>query len=73
MTTDDTIWAIEPHTEAKHKILRYYLSAWFPILATTQNRLLYVDGFAGPGEFYKKDGSLVDGSPIIALKVARDH
>ena len=64
-----TIWPIEPHTQAKHEILRYYLGAWFPILATAHRRLLYIDGFAGPGEY--KDGE--DGSPIIALKVARDH
>ncbi len=64
-----TIWEIEPHTEAKHEILRYYLGAWFPILASVHRRLLYVDGFAGPGEY--KGGE--DGSPIIALKVARDH
>ncbi len=64
-----TIWEILPHTEAKHEILRYYLGAWFPILASVYLRLLYVDGFAGPGEY--KDGE--DGSPIIALKVARDH
>lgn len=63
------IWTIEPHTQAKHEILRYYLGAWFPIMATTQRKLLYVDGFAGPGEY--KGGE--DGSPIIALKVARDH
>ena len=63
------IWPIEPHTEAKHDILRYYLGAWFPILASTQRRLLYVDGFAGPGEY---EGGK-DGSPIIALKVASDH
>lgn len=73
MTTDEVLWDIEPHTEAKHKILKYYLGAWFPILAKTQNRLLYVDGFAGPGEYRKEDGSLVDGSPIIALKVVREH
>ena len=63
------IWSIEPHTKAKHEILRHYLGAWFPILASAQRRLLYVDGFAGPGEY--KGGE--DGSPIIALKVARDH
>jgi three-Cys-motif partner protein len=63
------IWPIEPHTQAKHEILRYYLGAWFPILATTQRRLVYVDGFAGPGEYEGGE----DGSPIIALKVARDH
>jgi three-Cys-motif partner protein len=64
-----TVWPLEPHTEAKHDILKYYLKAWFPILATTHLRLLYVDGFAGPGEY--KGGE--DGSPIIALKVAKDH
>jgi len=72
----DTIWEIPPHTEAKHEILQYYLGAWFPILAKIYLRLLYVDGFAGPGEYLKKvDGLLkkVDGSPIIALKVALEH
>ncbi len=65
----DVIWPIPPHTQAKHEILRHYLGAWFPILATTQRRLLYIDGFAGPGEY--KGGE--DGSPIIALKLAKDH
>ena len=65
----DVIWPIPPHTQAKHEILRHYLGAWFPILATTQRRLLYIDGFAGPGEY--KGGE--DGSPIIALKIAKGH
>jgi len=65
----DVIWPIPPHTQAKHEILRHYLGAWFPILATTQHRLLYIDGFAGPGEYKGQE----DGSPIIALKVAKDH
>lgn len=65
----DVIWPIPPHSQAKHEILRHYLGAWFPILATTQRRLLYIDGFAGPGEY--KGGE--DGSPIIALKIAKDH
>ena len=64
-----TIWEIPLHTKAKHEILRHYLGAWFPILASMHLRLLYVDGFAGPGEY--KDGE--DGSPIIALKVALEH
>lgn len=62
-------WSIPPHTQAKHEILRYYLGAWFPILVTTQHRLLYIDGFVGPGEHKGRE----DGSPIIALKVAKDH
>jgi three-Cys-motif partner protein len=64
-----TIWPLEPHTKAKHEILKYYLGAWFPILASVHLRLLYVDGFAGPGEYKGRE----DGSPIIALKVAQDH
>ena len=31
--------------------------------------MLYVDGFAGPGEYSKGE----DGSPIVVLKAARDH
>lgn len=65
-----TIWALEPHTRAKHEILRRYLQAWVPIL--TQGgfpRVLYIDGFAGPGRYSKGE----DGSPIIALRAALEH
>ena len=54
-------WRIELYTQAKHEILIYYLRAWFPILATTQRRLVYVDGFAGPGEYDEEE----DGSPKL--------
>lgn len=33
------------------------------------SRVLYIDGFAGPGEYSQGE----DGSPIIVLKSARDH
>ena len=62
----DTIWPIEPHTAAKHQILRKYLDAWLPILGTYNNRMLYIDGFAGPGEYTGGE----PGSPIIALEAA---
>ncbi len=65
----DTIWPIEPHTSAKHQILRKYLDAWLPILGTYNKRIVYIDGFAGPGEY--KGGE--PGSPIIALEAARTH
>jgi len=45
----ETIWQIEPHTTAKHQILGRYLHAWFPILGRFNRKLVYVDGFAGPG------------------------
>jgi three-Cys-motif partner protein len=62
------VWDREPHTEAKHTILKSYLDAWFPILASrwSSTGICYVDAFAGPGEY--SDGSI--GSPIIALGAA---
>ena len=65
----ETIWPIEPHTRAKHEILRRYLGAWFPILNTYHGRIVYMDGFAGPGEYEGGE----PGSPIIALDVAANH
>jgi len=61
-----TVWAMEPHTKAKHEILSYYLKGWLPILTSFNWRLLYVDGFAGPGQYTGGE----DGSPMLALKVA---
>ena len=45
----ETIWEAAPHTLAKHVILTSYLQAWFPILAKYNGRIVYYDGFAGPG------------------------
>lgn len=63
------IWDIEPHTEAKHAILRKYLNAWLPIITKWNGRVLYIDGFAGPGEY----AGGKDGSPIIAIKAVLEH
>jgi three-Cys-motif partner protein len=62
----ETLWEIEPHTKAKHEILRRYLGAWFPILGSKIPRIVYIDGFCGPGKYLGGE----DGSPIIALKEA---
>lgn len=64
-----TIWKIEPHTEAKHIILKKYLNAWLPIITRYNGRVLYIDGFAGPGEYIGGK----DGSPIIALNLCIQH
>ena len=62
-----TIWQLEPHTRAKHEILKRYLQAWMVILSQGKfSEILYIDGFAGPGEY---EGGEV-GSPIIALDTA---
>ena len=63
------LWKKEPHTDAKHRILGGYLKAWFPILGSSNRKIIYLDGFAGPGEYE----GFEDGSPIIALKIAKDH
>ncbi len=65
----ETLWEIEPHTIAKHEILKRYLDAWFPILATYNQRIIYLDGFCGPGRY--KGGE--EGSPVIAIKKALNH
>jgi len=63
-----TVWDAPPHTIAKIEMLQAYLVAWFQILGRkrTSQELLYVDGFAGPGEY--KNYSL--GSPLAALTAA---
>lgn len=68
-TPKETLWELDPHTKAKHEILRRYLSAWFPILNTYHSRIVYIDGFSGPGRY--KGGET--GSPIIAVEVAANH
>lgn len=65
-----TVWELEPHTRAKHEILKRYLQAWVPILSQGRfPELVYVDGFAGPGRYSKGE----DGSPVIALASAIDQ
>lgn len=70
MTPREPIWPLEPHTKAKHELLRHYLGAWYPILSSSgRQRLVFLDGFAGPGIY--KGGE--PGSPIIALDVLLGH
>ena len=68
-----TIWPAEAHTLAKHGILKTYLEAWGAILSNARNvsgrELLFVDGFAGPGEYSTGE----PGSPILALNAVIDH
>jgi three-Cys-motif partner protein len=68
-TPAETVWPIEGHTKAKHSILRGYLDAWLPIMSRANRRLVYVDGFAGPGVYAGGE----PGSPIIALKSFLEH
>ena len=65
----NTLWARDEQTEGKHLILKNYLDGWFPILGRWNGRLLFIDGFAGPGEYESGEW----GSPLIALDCVRRH
>ena len=69
MPPETTLWPLAPHTGAKHQLLRAYLMAWFPILGSAYGRVVFIDGFAGPGEY--SGGEI--GSPLVALEAAAEH
>lgn len=70
MATPKTIqWSLEAHTQAKHLILRRYLEAWLPIMARHHGRIVFVDGFAGPGRYAGGE----EGSPLMAIQTLLDH
>ncbi|MCS5498374.1 three-Cys-motif partner protein TcmP [Cnuibacter physcomitrellae] len=69
MDSNPAKWEIDPHTRAKHQILERYLGGWFPKMASWNNRLVFLDGFAGRGVY--EDGS--EGSPVIALRRLVEH
>jgi three-Cys-motif partner protein len=68
-TTEKTLWDLDPHTLGKHLVLRAYLDAWLPIMSFANSRVLFIDGFAGPGEYAGGQ----EGSPQIALRALVDH
>jgi three-Cys-motif partner protein len=63
------LWPAKPHTLAKIEIVRRYLYLWFSIRGTNlmNKRLVYIDGFAGPGRYSNSEQS----SPIAALQAAK--
>jgi len=64
-----TLWEAKPHTLAKIEIVRRYLYLWFSILGahSANKRLVYIDGFAGPGRYTNAEQS----SPVAALQAAK--
>lgn len=64
-----TRWELPPHTKIKHEILKRYLDAWLPILGSWAGRIVFIDGFAGPGRYSGGE----PGSPVIALQALLDH
>lgn len=66
---------IGPWSELKLQILRKYAHAYSAIMSSDKQRKMgfshaYIDAFAGPGQHRSKtSGELVDGSPLVALKI----
>ena len=69
MPPRSTLWELENHTRGKHLVLKNYMDAWLPIMRKYNGRVLFIDAFAGPGEY--KNGE--PGSPVIALRALIDH
>lgn len=71
-------WVIEEQTAVKHELLKAYIGPWMNILWAQQEsirrdpHLIFVDGFAGPGEYWatEQKTNKVDGSPILVGKIA---
>ncbi|WP_431997615.1 three-Cys-motif partner protein TcmP [Streptomyces fungicidicus] len=61
----DAVWERDPHTAAKHDLLKRYLEAWAPILLSRLDVIIYAEGFAGAGVY--KQGE--PGSTVIAYEV----
>ena len=64
-----TTWALNEHTEGKHRVLKNYMQAWLPIMTSFNGRILFIDAFAGPGKYLGGE----DGSPLIALRALTEH
>lgn len=61
-------WVLKEHSQVKHDLLRKYLVAWARVLRDHFPSVVYIDGFAGRGQY--EDGQ--PGSPLIALEIARE-
>ncbi len=63
---------IKQVSRIKHVILAKYLPVWERILGSTNMRLCYVDCYAGSG-LYEHRGQVIEGSPLVAVRAAKDY
>ncbi len=69
MPPQTTVWPLDAHTRGKHMVLESYMNAWLPIILSQYERALFVDAFAGPGEYERGE----PGSPVIAMRSLSEH
>lgn len=57
MPPKEVLWDLDPHTLAKHHVLREYLKRWLAILSQARfvGKIAFVDAFCGPGEYKTGD------------------
>lgn len=67
----ETLPHIKRVSRIKHAILQKYLPSWAIILGSANRHMNYFDCFAGPGRYEFEDVA-VDGSPVIAVKAAKE-
>jgi three-Cys-motif partner protein len=71
----EVLWELTPATDAKHRLYKRYLDAWWPIMLQRsvrgflRRRVTYLDAFAGPGRYLGGE----EGSPLFALGRLLDH
>lgn len=76
-TVGGTPVELERHSEAKHELLRAYLTRYLRTLVASPRqdvlRATIVDGFAGGGLYVRKGtNEVVPGSPLICLEAVRE-
>ncbi|MEU3994050.1 hypothetical protein DY245_22310 [Streptomyces inhibens] len=64
----NSVWSRDPHTAAKHDLLKKYLQPWAPILLSRHDTITYAEGFSGPGIYTEGE----PGSPVIAYEAFAD-
>ena len=65
----DYWWNYGPLQAKKHELIKKYLQAWYPILASRSGKIVYFDTHAGRGTY---EGGK-EGSPIVALRTLLEH
>lgn len=69
----ESIQYLKQVSRVKHKILESYLRPWAVILGSANQRLAYIDCFAGGGTYTDENEQLLLGSPLVAIRSAKEY
>ena len=68
-----TTWPLELHTRGKHMVLEHYMGAWLPIMTRWNGRVLFIDAFAGPGEYSRRRARIARDCPTSVNRSSRQE